>query len=152
MQRVWNGTIVEENTLEVHVSALRKALGPERRLLKTVHARGYRLLGSWTAMQRAVAIRPPAAPRAVTRPSRSSLPVAGSALIGRTALVQQVLDLLSAHRIVTLAGVGGIGKTRLALEVAHRSVGTFEGNVWLVELASLVDLELVPSTVARELA
>jgi predicted ATPase/DNA-binding winged helix-turn-helix (wHTH) protein len=150
MQRVWPGAVVEENTLEVHVSALRKALGSERRLLKTAYARGYCLLGTWTVVERAVSIDPPAVPRAATRHARTSLPIAGSALIGRTTHVQQLLNLLSAHRIVTLAGVGGIGKTRLALEVAHRLVGSFQDNVRLVELASLADPELVPSTVARE--
>jgi predicted ATPase/DNA-binding winged helix-turn-helix (wHTH) protein len=150
MRHVWPDVVVEENTLEVHVSALRKALGSERRLLKTVHARGYRLLGSWTVLERAAVIDAVAVPRAMTRPSRTNLPIAVSALIGRTALVLQLLNLLSAHRIVTLVGVGGIGKTRLALEAAHLLVSTFGDNVRLVELASLVDSALVPSAVARE--
>ncbi len=51
MDRVWAGAIVEENTLQVHISALRKALGPSRGLLKTVSGRGYRLLGDWTLAQ-----------------------------------------------------------------------------------------------------
>ena len=58
MRRVWPGAAAGENTLEVHVSALRKALGPERRLLKTTYARGYRLLGSWTAVERAARAGP----------------------------------------------------------------------------------------------
>ena len=151
MRRVWPGAAAGENTLEVHVSALRKALGPERRLLKTAYARGYRLLGTWTAVERDAAPDPPAVFRAMARASRSTLPVAGSALVGRTALVQQLRDLLSAHRVITLTGVGGIGKTRLALEVAHQSLGTFQDNVWLVELSSLTDPKLVPSAVAREI-
>ena len=79
MRRVWPGTAAGENTLEVHVSALRKALGPERRLLKTAYARGYRLLGSWTAVERDAAPDPPAVFRAMARASRSTLPIAGSA-------------------------------------------------------------------------
>ena len=47
MKRVWPGAIVEENTLWVHVSAVRKALGPDRGMLKTVAGRGYRLIGTW---------------------------------------------------------------------------------------------------------
>ena len=54
MDRVWPGSIVEENTLQVHISAVRKALGADRGLLKTSSGRGYRLLGTWT-------IRPDAA-------------------------------------------------------------------------------------------
>ena len=151
MRRVWPGAAAGENTVEVHVSALRKALGPERRLLKTAYARGYRLLGSWTAVERTAAPDPPAVFRAMARPVRSTLPIAGSALVGRTTLVQQLLDLVSAHRVITLTGVGGIGKTRLALEIAYQSIGTFQDNVRLVELSSLTDPKLVPSAVAREL-
>ncbi len=150
MRRVWPGAVVEENTLEVHVSAVRKALGPDRGMLRTAYARGYRLFGAWTAAEGdAPAGSAPA--RAATRPHRNNLPLAGSGLIGRDAAVWHLCGLVSAHRAVTLTGVGGIGKTRLALEVAHRLAGTFQGDVWFVELASLSDPGLVPSAVARVL-
>jgi predicted ATPase len=55
---------------------------------------------------------------------------------------------MSAYRIVTLAGPGGIGKTALALEVARGVVGEFTDGGWLVELASLSDPDIVPSAVA----
>ena len=47
MSRIWPGAMPSDNTLQVHVSALRKALGPERTMLKTEAGRGYRLLGGW---------------------------------------------------------------------------------------------------------
>src|SRR5258708_2710605 len=47
MERVWPGAFVEENTLQVHISAVRKALGPDRGMLKNIKGRGYRLLGTW---------------------------------------------------------------------------------------------------------
>jgi non-specific serine/threonine protein kinase len=47
MACVWPGVIVEENTLEVHISAIRKALGPDRDILRTSFGRGYCLLGDW---------------------------------------------------------------------------------------------------------
>ena len=52
MERVWPGAIVGEGTLHVHISAVRKTLGPDRAMLKTVSGRGYRLLGSWIPQQR----------------------------------------------------------------------------------------------------
>src|ERR1700759_5014286 len=52
MERGWPGAVVGEGTLHVHISAVRKALGPDRGLLKTTSGRGYRLLGSWTPQQR----------------------------------------------------------------------------------------------------
>src|SRR5580658_8729284 len=55
MDRVWPGAIVMESTLHVHASALRKALGPYRSLLKTESGRGYRLLGDWAAQTHNIA-------------------------------------------------------------------------------------------------
>jgi DNA-binding winged helix-turn-helix (wHTH) protein len=52
MERVWPGATVGEGTIHVHISAVRKALGQDRAMLKTVTGRGYRLLGSWTPQQR----------------------------------------------------------------------------------------------------
>jgi DNA-binding winged helix-turn-helix (wHTH) protein len=52
MERVWPGAIVGEGTIHVHISAVRKALGQDRAMLKTVSGRGYRLLGSWAPQQR----------------------------------------------------------------------------------------------------
>src|ERR1700724_2238371 len=49
MDSVWSGVIVEESALQVHISAIRKALGSDRGMLKTAFGRGYRLLGDWTS-------------------------------------------------------------------------------------------------------
>src|SRR5262245_54906759 len=51
MARVWPGAIVEDNTLQFHISAIRKALGSDRGILKTASGRGYRLVGVWTSRQ-----------------------------------------------------------------------------------------------------
>jgi predicted ATPase/DNA-binding winged helix-turn-helix (wHTH) protein len=150
MARVWSGAIVEENTLQVHISAIRKALGSDRGMLKTVSGRGYRLLGTWTIRQeRAEAeLDAPERVRSAAHQFLTNIPVAASALIGREAAVQQLRDLLSAYRVVTMTGPGGIGKTVLAAEVARRLFPTLESDVLLVELVSLSDPGLVPSAVA----
>jgi predicted ATPase/DNA-binding winged helix-turn-helix (wHTH) protein len=150
MGRVWPGAIVEENTLQVHISAIRKAFGPDREMLKTTSGRGYRLLGNWT-VRPAIAPADPielAPPPLSNQPFLSNLPEAVSDLIGRADSVQHLRALLSAYRMVTLTGSGGIGKTRLALEVARSELPSFQGDAWLVELASLSDPSLVPSAVA----
>jgi predicted ATPase len=61
-----------------------------------------------------------------------------------------VLDA-EVERLVTLTGTGGIGKTRLALEVARRLLPQFADGAWIAELASLSDPQLVPVTVAAAL-
>ena len=48
LRRVWPGALVEESTLQVHISAIRKALGQDRAILQTASGRGYRLLGRWS--------------------------------------------------------------------------------------------------------
>jgi predicted ATPase/DNA-binding winged helix-turn-helix (wHTH) protein len=154
MDRVWSGAIVEENTLQVHISAVRKALGPYRAMLKTESGRGYRLLGDWTIRQdRQSASRDefvPVAPRS-SQIFSNNFPAMPSDLIGRTAATQRLFDLLTAYRLVTLTGPGGIGKTTLALEVARNLFADFGGDARLVELASLSNPDLVPSAVASAL-
>jgi predicted ATPase/DNA-binding winged helix-turn-helix (wHTH) protein len=151
--RVWPGAIVEENTLQVHISAIRKALGPDREMLKTVSGRGYRLLGAWTSRKESVsaANSTDLESRSPAEPFQTNLPAAASELIGRTDAVRHLGGLLSAYRVVTLTGPGGIGKTRLALDVAGDLFPSFQGDVRLVELVSLSDPALVPTAVTAVL-
>src|SRR5712672_3839933 len=149
--RVWPGAIVEDNALQFHISAIRKALGPDRELLRTASGRGYRLLGDWTFQQESTSPagsidREPV--QIAAEPFQTNLPAATSDLVGRTTTVRHLRDLLSAYRLVTPTGPGGIGKTRLVLEVARGLFPSFQGDVRLVELASLSDPGLVPSAVA----
>src|SRR5215469_13806389 len=80
-----------------------------------------------------------------------NLPVQLTSFVGREAEMTQVHALLAGRRLVTLTGAGGVGKTRLAVEVAARVPAEFPGGVWLVELAPLADASLIPVTVARAL-
>jgi predicted ATPase/DNA-binding winged helix-turn-helix (wHTH) protein len=149
MNRVWPGAVVMENTLQVHAAAIRKALGPYRGLLKTESRRGYRLLGDWTVQHREPA-RPPVGLRPLRMTGKgaaTNFPTTATRLVGRSAAVQRLQALLSAYRVVTLTGPGGIGKTILALKVAGLVVGEFADGGWLVDLASLSDPDLVPSRV-----
>jgi DNA-binding winged helix-turn-helix (wHTH) protein len=58
MNRIWPGATVGENTLQVHISAIRKALGPDHAMPKTASGRGYRLIGDWIARQQGPAAAP----------------------------------------------------------------------------------------------
>jgi predicted ATPase/class 3 adenylate cyclase len=80
--------------------------------------------------------------------ARTNLPVQLTSFIGRDEDVKLVGALLSEHRVVTLTGVGGVGKTRLALQVAAEELDAFPDGVWLVELAPLGE----PSRVVEALA
>ncbi|GAC1494610.1 MAG: hypothetical protein NVS1B2_11580 [Vulcanimicrobiaceae bacterium] len=79
---------------------------------------------------------------------RHNLPLALTSFLGREGEIALLQDRLREHRLVTLAGVGGVGKTRLALEIAHRVRDDFPDGVWLVELAPLVEPALLDARFA----
>ena len=153
MDRVWPGAMVGENALHVHISAIRKALGQDRTMLKTASGRGYRLLGNWTPGQPDPAGAPIASlPMSEPEPpSTRDFPLVIGRLIGRGAALRHVRDLVSAYRVVTLTGPGGIGKTVLAIQAARGLLANFGGGGWFVELGSLADPDLVPLAVAKTL-
>jgi predicted ATPase/DNA-binding SARP family transcriptional activator/DNA-binding CsgD family transcriptional regulator len=80
---------------------------------------------------------------------RNNLPVARTSFIGRERETLDVKRLLAMTRLLTLTGVGGSGKTRLALKVASDLAGAYPDGAWLVELAALSEGELVPQAVAE---
>jgi DNA-binding winged helix-turn-helix (wHTH) protein len=151
MRRVWPDRIVGENNLQAQISALRAAFGAERELIRTVAGRGYQFTGEIRVLAAspdegtgaAVAAKQ-AAPG--LPPTNLSEPI--SELIGRDTEIEQVVNLVGAHRLVAMTGPGGIGKTRLALAVAHRLLPEFADGVWLAEFSSLSDPGLVPTTIA----
>src|ERR1700719_701857 len=154
MERVWPNRIVEENSLHFQISALRDALGAERSLIRTISGRGYQFTGeirTVAASPHAQAVAATAATVSAAPRPPTNLPEPVSELIGRDVEVEEVLGLTATHRLVTLTGAGGIGKTRLGLEVARRLLPEFHDGVWVIELAPLSDPDLVPATVAMEL-
>src|SRR5256886_13051000 len=104
LSRVWPDRVVEENNLQAQISALRKVFGAERDLIRTVAGRGYQFTGE---------IRAAVTPGATAPAHPTNLPGHLTELIGRDATLPFVVDLVIAHRLVTLTGAGGVGKTRL---------------------------------------
>ena len=148
MAQVWPDRIVEENNLSAHILTLRKAFGPDRQLIQTVYGRGYRFIGE-------IGTAPLSAERQITSrvtatetAPQTNLPQPVSELIGRDEELREILEFATAHRLVTLTGAGGIGKTQLALSVARRLLPQFAGGAWVIELAPLNDPDLVPTAVA----
>jgi predicted ATPase/DNA-binding SARP family transcriptional activator len=81
--------------------------------------------------------------------TRHNLPARVRSFIGREREIDELERLLGEHRLITVTGTGGAGKTGLALETASRVLGTWSDGTWLVDLIPLSDPELVASTVAR---
>ena len=116
----WPGLIVEENNIHVQISALRRILGP--RAIATIPGRGYRFSAALDEAETAAPAPPPPTP----------LPDAAP-LFGREADLCAVRALLLQHRLVTILGAGGMGKTRLAAAVAQNTSSTW------IELASIAE-------------
>ncbi|WP_281078066.1 winged helix-turn-helix domain-containing protein, partial [Variovorax paradoxus] len=149
---VWSGVVVEEASVRVQMSALRKALGepepsdPCEEWISNIPLRGYRF--NARALREEVGA---ASGSDADEPAFAKPPVPLTRLIGREADVERMLAALDTHRIVTVAGTGGIGKTRAALHAAQclqqrRAVATA-----FVDLAPLVSQEHVLGTMARAL-
>ncbi len=81
----------------------------------------------------------------------SNLPVPVTTFLGRKQELAHLIEAITEHRLVTLVGPGGIGKTRLAFEAGRGLVGRYADGVWLVDLSGLDDAELVPQSVAAAL-
>ncbi len=154
MSRVWPDRIVEENNLQAQISALRRAFAADRDLIRTIAGRGYQFTGQiHTVSAKPVAQATEGMTQPTPTPSRppTNLPEPVSELIGRDGELNEILDLVASHRLVTLGGTGGIGKTRLSFEVARHVLPRFADGVWVIELAPLSDPELVTVTIATAL-
>ena len=148
MARVWPGRVIEENSLAAQIAALRAGLGAERALIRTISGRGYQFTGEIRIPS--ASPEKPEAEMATAQPSSvlppSNLPQPVSALIGREEELSEILNLVTTHRLVTLTGAGGIGKTTLALALARELRPHFANGVWLAEFSALADPQLVPAT------
>jgi len=140
LARVWPGLVVEENNLRQHVSGLRKLLGAQA--VTTVPGRGYRFTLPLDEGPASVVAAPAVG---------HGLPAHKPTLIGREDDLAAVLALLADTPLLTLVGAGGVGKTRMALEVADRIGAGFADGVCFVELAPVTDPSLVVRTVAGAL-
>src|SRR6266446_4331532 len=142
LEALWPKTYVQPEVLKSHVTAIRAVLGDDARrpiFIETLSRRGYRFIAPVTEDASARSSRP------------TNLPEAVSELIGREAELGEVTALARAHRLVSLVGAGGIGKTRLGLEVARHLLPRFPDGVFVAELGPLSSPELVPTTVASVL-
>ena len=141
LARVWPGLVVEENNLRQHVSNLRKLLGSHA--LTTIPGRGYRF-----TLLLDESLGEPTSPPPSTPTSHRGVPANKPTLIGREEDLSAVLTLLADTHLLTLVGAGGVGKTRLALEVADNAGADFADGVCFIELAQVSDPSLLVRTVA----
>jgi predicted ATPase/DNA-binding winged helix-turn-helix (wHTH) protein len=150
MARVWPDVTVDESNLRFHVAALRRALEDGQsgaRYVTTIAGRGYCFVAP---ISRSNAPRRPSA-EGVFTDQLHKLPTCLKRMVGRDETVEKISAHLVAERFVTIVGSGGIGKTTVAVSVAHALLANFEGAVHFFDLGPLNDPLLVPGAIASML-
>jgi predicted ATPase/DNA-binding winged helix-turn-helix (wHTH) protein len=147
VRRTWGDLVVDEGSLRVHITALRKQLDDgdsSVSYVSNVHGRGYCFAGAvtWAAPE----ATPKQTPRAVPRLPREPL-----LMVGRDNAVGELAARLKKQRFVSIVGAGGIGKTTVVLALAHQLLPKFQGAVHFLDLATIEDPRLLASTLAAHL-
>ena len=149
-ERVWPGTFIDDSNLKVQMAALRRSLGDgedERRFIETVTGRGYVFVAPVDLSDAHAASDLTEA--AGTR--RHNLPTNRPSLIGREADLAALTRLLSEHRLVTVVGPPGVGKTAVAIAAAEHRVEAHLGGVWLVDWSDATSAEEAAGAIAHSL-
>jgi predicted ATPase/DNA-binding winged helix-turn-helix (wHTH) protein len=143
----WPETYVEEANLRVHIGALRKALrdlGAKARFIENVPGRGYCFVGKVTNRLEA---HPATSPQDDVA---QGMPAVAHA-IGRAQLVAELCGRLTQHRLITLVGPGGIGKTTVGIAVANAAKASYSDGLVFVDLAPVNDAAVLVGVVAAAL-
>ncbi len=143
--RAWPDVTVEEGSLRVHLSALRKALGDGQfghKYIASIQGQGYSFIAP-------VARLPADHDRGNASAGMSNLPPALDRMVGRNDVVLEIRGLLqTGQRLITILGAGGIGKTTVALSVGHGALAGFSGAAFFVDLSTLNDQEHLIGAIA----
>ncbi|MEA1648882.1 winged helix-turn-helix domain-containing protein [Nitrospirillum sp. BR 11164] len=145
MSLVWPDVIVEEASLRFHIANLRKALGDGvdgARYITTIPGRGYCFVAPITRTN-----SPRKEPPATTRFQHANLPPRLGRMIGRDEDVMALWSQLADGRLVTIIGPGGVGKTTVAVAVAHHLAAAFSGAVLFVDFGMITDPRLAATAV-----
>src|SRR2546429_4707703 len=147
IERVWPKRGADDVSLRVHISALRKALDqsdPGRRYIANVPGRGYSFVVPVKSLS-------PPMSEDLEPSSRSRLPAHLMRMLGRSDALATIQMKLAEQKFVTIVGPGGIGKTTVAVAVAHEMGAIFNSQVYFVDLGPLSDASLVAPAVAAAL-
>jgi len=148
---VWPDVTVEEGNLRFQMATLRKALGDGRdgaRYVSNVAGRGYCFVAPVTRSTAALTV--PVTGMARTERIQK-LPQRLTRMVGRDDTVRALAEQLQMWRFVSIVGSGGVGKTTVAISVAHTLVDGFHDAIFFIDLAALTDPQLVPTAVASAL-
>ncbi|MBN3968723.1 winged helix-turn-helix domain-containing protein [Pseudomonas gregormendelii] len=142
---VWRGVVVDESCLRVHISALRKALccsDADVCYIANIPGRGYSFIASITHLPLSSAPDATASKCLI-----GELPLRSRRMVGRNDAVSELIALIEKQRFVTLIGSGGMGKTCVAIAVAHDLASHFEGQILFLDFSQIQDSRLLVGTI-----
>ncbi len=152
LDEVWGDRFVSEAALTTRIRSARRAVGDSGRLqqvIRTVHGKGYEFVADVRVIERP---RPGDATVDGGRPhAPDAVPAALQSLIGQDELVGTLVTHQAEHRLVTLVGTGGVGKTSIGFELARRVAPDFPDGVFVVELVAVVDQDATLGALATAL-
>ena len=144
---VWRGAFVDETALRVGISALRKALGPGGdRYIATIPGRGYCFVHDVET-----AAAKPAPKSSQFEPLKTHRLPTQARVVGRADSINTLTELVLRHRLTTIVGSGGIGKTTVAFPVAEATRESFPDGVCFIDLAAVANPLHVSSALAAAL-
>lgn len=155
LDTIWGDRFVSESALTSRIKFARRAIGDDgtrQELLRTVHGRGYRFVADVVVLDGTDGHVTETGAEAIGRERlQHNLPSERTPLLGREAEVDRLRDLVGTTRLVTLLGMGGIGKTRLATAVAWQVLDRYPDGVWFVDLVPTTDQRSVDTAIAHDL-
>jgi predicted ATPase/DNA-binding winged helix-turn-helix (wHTH) protein len=154
LEAVWPDVVVEPQAVKKHVLAVRSALGDsprDSRFIETVPKLGYRFIAPIREIDTVGRVAPTQAARDAPVPERSRLPPQLERMIGRDDEVAALRADLLRERFVTIVGPGGMGKTTVAISVAHALADEFPDYAAFVDLAAIAEPSMVTGMVAAAL-
>ena len=137
LDELWGHRYVSESAVATQIKTLRKALGDDgrnQRIIKTVHGRGYRFVADVVQSEAR-----PSKPPTTSNHRTSNLGYERTKLIGRDTELNRCIEAFDDYRLVTLLGIGGSGKTRLAKAVGRAVQANYPDGVWFVDLVPVRD-------------
>jgi predicted ATPase/DNA-binding winged helix-turn-helix (wHTH) protein len=145
LDEIWGDRFVSESALTTRIKSARQAVGDDgnrQSVIRTVHGKGYEFVAAVEVLE----AEPERASDSDT--AASTVPVALQPLIGRETLLDRLVAAVDAHRLITLVGPGGVGKTSVGFELARRVDANYPDGVHVVELVRVVDADATSAAFA----
>jgi predicted ATPase/DNA-binding winged helix-turn-helix (wHTH) protein len=152
--RVWRDLVVLPSNLRVHVAGLRKALGDSEkqpRYIANIPGLGYCFVAPVERAADGETVEPIVSPALAHPTPDRTLPAELVRMVGRDDAVQEIAAALLDHRFLSIVGPGGMGKTTVAVCVAHTLSAKFAGEVCFVDIGAITDPALVVAAIASAL-